>query len=195
MQKTRGPNTLQKTFSIDGHSTLHSTQSQHKEVEDDLPNFLCPEMLKALLWLFLTDAHLFTATTISPAAWWLGFVLMSLLRAVQPNGFTSLQGLENLSVISWWERNNLEPSTGPFSMAAAHQQSRGCSSPLRAQQHDSALLLSLFWYTSHFIPDNGCRPRGRGNQGLHCFGDDFYDLIMILFQFRHAQGTGLLSKD
>lgn len=56
-------------------------------------------------------------------------------------------------------------------------------------------MLSLFWYVSHFIPDNGCGPQGRENRGLHCFGDDFYDLITILFQFRHAQGAGLLSKD
>lgn len=45
VQKTRDANTLQKTFSIDGQCTLYSMQSQHKEVEDDLPNFLCPEML------------------------------------------------------------------------------------------------------------------------------------------------------
>lgn len=55
---------------------------------------------KALLSLFLTDTHLFTATAVSPAAQWLGFALMSLLCVIQPNGFTSLLGLENHSVIS-----------------------------------------------------------------------------------------------
>lgn len=87
---------------------------------------------KALFWLFLTDTHLFTATTVSPAAQWLDFALLSLLHAIQPNGFMNLLGLESHSIISWWERNDLEPSTGPFSMGAAHLQSRGCFFPLRA---------------------------------------------------------------
>lgn len=140
------------------------------------------------------------------------FVLIYLLCAAQFDGCKRLPeprlDLESDSSISWWERDNLDLSPGPFSTGAVYLQSRGCFSLPRAAVELSVTTwlctsfirtLSVFWYMSHFIPYNSCTSPTLGLRGL-AFSITLVIIFMTLLQYffssdmPSAQGTGLLLK-
>lgn len=107
------------------------------------------------------------------------------------------------------ERDNLEPSPGPFSTRAVYLQSRGCFSLPKAAAKlavktwlctSSVRMLSLLWYMSHFIPYNSCTSPTLGLRGLE-LSITLVIIFMTGLQWLFssdcpvlAQGRGLLLK-